>query len=110
MEYEMKIKKGDTVKVIAGKDRGVTGRVLAVRGERLEVEGVATIKRHLKPGRSSANPDGGIIERTGTIHHSNVLVVDPGSQRPTRIGFKLEGDKKLRVGRGKAAGAPLDAR
>lgn len=106
----MKIKKNDTVKVIAGKDRGVTGRVLAVLGDRLQVEGVATIKRHLKAGRFASAPEGGIVERTGTIHASNVMVVDPASQVPTRVGFRFDGDKKVRVGRGKAAGANLDAR
>jgi len=107
----MKIKKGDTVKVIAGKDKGKTGRVIAVvDGERLSVEGVALVKRHLKAGRSQSNPEGGIIEQNGTIHVSNVMVVDPASQRPTRVGFKLEGGKKVRVGRGKVAGALLDTK
>ena len=106
----MKIKKGDTVKVISGKDRGATGRVLAVLGERIQVEGVATIKRHLKAGRHASAPDGGIVERTGTVHASNVMVVDPASQRATRVGFRFDGDKKVRVGRGKVAGANLDAR
>jgi large subunit ribosomal protein L24 len=108
----MKIKKGDTVKIIAGKDKGKTGRVIRVLAERnrYEVEGVAQYKRHLKPGRSQSNPDGGIIEMTGSIHASNVMIVDPASNVPTRIGYKFEGDKKVRVGRGKSKGALLDAK
>lgn len=107
----MKIKKGDTVKVIAGKDKGKTGRVIEVLStpNRVRVEGVALYKKHLKAGRSQKNPEGGILEFTGTIHASNVMVVDAASGKPTRIGVKFEGDKKVRVGRGKAAGAVLDA-
>jgi large subunit ribosomal protein L24 len=106
----MKIKKGDTVKVISGKDKGKTGRVLSVDAEigRVQVDGVATYKRHVKPGRFQSTPDGGIIEKTGTIHASNVMVVDPVSQLPTRVGVKFEAGRKVRVGRGKAAGSVLD--
>ena len=106
----MKIKKGDTVKVIAGKDLGKEGRVLEVlRDEnRVVVEGVAVVKRHLKAGRSQSNPDGGIVERSASIHASNVMVVDPSSRRPTRVGVKTTDGKKVRVGRGKVNGAVLD--
>jgi large subunit ribosomal protein L24 len=108
----MQIKKGDTVKVITGKDKGKTGRVLLVdrEADRVQVEGVAIHKRHVKPGRFQSTPDGGIIEKVGTIHASNVMVVDPASQKPTRVGHKFEGDKKVRVGRGKLAGAVLDTK
>lgn len=108
----MKIKKGDTVKVIAGKDKGKTGRVIEVLPEqnRVRVEGVALQKKHLKAGRSQANPEGGIIERVGTIDASNVMIVDPASNRPTRIGVKFEDDTKVRVGRGKVAGAVLETK
>ncbi|MFM2153610.1 MAG: hypothetical protein RL199_2045, partial [Pseudomonadota bacterium] len=57
-----------------------------------------------------STPDGGIIEKVGAIHASNVMVVDPASQAPTRVGVKFEGDKKVRVGRGKASGAVLDVK
>jgi len=107
----MKIKKGDTVKVIAGKDKGKNGRVLGFAGDRVTVEGVATIKRHVKAGRKQSNPEGGIIEDNGTLHVSNVMVVDPASQTPVRVGVKFEGDKKVRVARGKkVAGAVLDTK
>ncbi len=106
----MKIKKGDTVKVIAGKDLGKEGRVLEVLREknRVVVEGIAVVKRHVKAGRSQTNPDGGIIERNASIHASNLMVVDPASRRPTRVGVKVTDGKKVRVGRGKVDGAVLD--
>lgn len=116
---KMKIKKGDTVKVIAGRDKGKTGTVLEViqAENKVRVEGVNLFKRHLKPGRSQANPEGGIVERNGTIHASNVMLVDPASGNPTRVGYQVLEEKgpngkpkKVRVGRGKAAGAQLDAR
>lgn len=108
----MKIKKGDTVVVISGKDKGKSGRVIEVLREqdRVRVEGVATVKKHMKAGRSQANPEGGIVEKPGSVHASNVMVVDPASNKPTRVGFKVEGDKKVRVGRGKVAGALLDTK
>jgi len=109
----MKIKKGDTVKVIAGKDKGKSGRVIEVvkgeKGNRVRVEGVALYKKHMKAGRSQKSPEGGILELVGTVHASNVMVVDPASGKPTRVGMKLDGDKKVRVGRGKSAGAVLDS-
>jgi len=71
------IRKGDKVKVIAGQERGNTGTVLEVIAEtnRVRVEGLMTVKRHLKKGRSQANQEGGIVEKTGSIHISNVMVV-----------------------------------
>lgn len=108
----MKIKKGDNVLVTVGKDKGRTGRVLEVLvGEnRVRVEGVAVYKRHLKAGRSQSSPEGGIQERNGTIDASNVQVLDPATNKPTRVGYKFEGDKKVRVGRGKLSGAVLDTK
>ncbi|HEU0119345.1 MAG TPA: 50S ribosomal protein L24 [Bryobacteraceae bacterium] len=99
----MKIRKGDTVKVIAGRDKGKTGRVLEVHkeNERVLVEGVMLVKRHTK-----ANPakqvKGGIAEKEATIHVSNVMAVT-GDGKPSRIGYKIEGNgasaKKVRIAR-----------
>jgi len=107
----MKIKKGDNVKVIAGKDKGKTGRVIEVlkTTSRVRVEGVSIYKKHQKAGRSQTSPEGGILDKVGTIHVSNVMIVDTAG-KTTRIGTKLEGDKKVRVGRGKSAGAALDTK
>jgi large subunit ribosomal protein L24 len=94
------IRKGDTVAVIAGKYKGKTGKVLEVltSSDRVRVEGVATVKRHLKPGRDPKVPQGGIIEKFGSIHISNVLPVDPQSGKATRVGFKkLDDGTKVRV-------------
>jgi large subunit ribosomal protein L24 len=94
------VKKGDKVEVIAGKFKGQQGTILEVLTEkdRVRVEGIAQIKRHLKPGRDPKVPQGGIVERLGTIHISNVLPLDPSSGKPSRIGFKvLEDGRKVRV-------------
>ncbi len=108
----MKIKKGDTVKVISGKDKGKTGRVLEVlpQENRLRVEHVAMYKRHYKAGRNQDYPEGGIIEKNGTIDASKVMIVDPASGKTTRIGIRFEGDHKVRVGRGPLKGAVLDTK
>jgi large subunit ribosomal protein L24 len=94
-----RVKKGDLVVVIAGKEKGKQGKVLEMAGEdRVIVEGLMPIKRHLKPGRSMKNPQGGIIEKNGTIHVSNVMPVDPKTKKGTRINAKVLGDgKKVRV-------------
>jgi large subunit ribosomal protein L24 len=83
----MDIHKNDTVRVRAGKEKGKTGKVLAVLlgSGRVRVEKLMTVKRHLKKGRATANPEGGIIEKAGTIHASNVMVVCPKCQKPTRV-------------------------
>jgi len=83
----MDIRKNDTVKVLAGKDKGKTGKVLDVLGEkdRVRVEKVQLVKRHLKKGRSASNMEGGIIEKWGTLHASNVMVVCPKCDKPTRV-------------------------
>ena len=89
-----KIKKGDTVKVIAGKDNGKEGKVVSVdpKNNKVVVEGVNIIKKHTKP--SMANQNGGIITMEAPIDASNVMYVHKG--KPTRIGFKIENDKKVR--------------
>lgn len=106
----MTIKKGDTVKVIAGKDKGKVGRVIEVlRAEnRVRVEGVGGYKRHYKPGMSKIQPDGGIVELNAPIHRSNVMLLDEASGTATRVGYEVVDGKKTRVGRGKAAGIRFD--
>ena len=94
----MKIRKGDTVKVLAGNDRGKTGTVIHVIPEkdRVIVEKINLIKRHQKP--TQRVPQGGIVEREAPIHMSNVMVLDPKTGDPTRIGSKqLEDGKRERV-------------
>ena len=89
-----KIKKGDTVKVIAGKDKDKEGKVIAVdtKNHRVLVEGVNVVTKHTKP--SAANQQGGIVETEAYIAVSNVMYLHKG--QPTRIGFKMDGDKKVR--------------
>jgi large subunit ribosomal protein L24 len=81
----MQIRKGDTVQVIAGKDKGKSGKVLEVLREkgRVRVEKIAVVKRHLKKGRTQSNPEGGIVEKTGSLAISNVMVVG-GEGKPVR--------------------------
>ena len=100
----MKIKKGDTVKVIAGKDVGAEGKVLAVdkKNGRVLVEGINMIKKHTKP--SVANQNGGIVEKEAYIDASNVMYLHKG--KATRIGFKFENDKKVRFA--KSTGEVID--
>lgn len=90
----MKIKKGDTVKVIAGKDKDKEGKVVSVdrKNGRVLVEGINKITKHEKP--SAANQNGGIIQKEASIDISNVMYVHKG--KPTRIGFKMENGKKVR--------------
>lgn len=91
---KLKIKKGDTVKIIAGNDKGKSGVVRSIdtKKMRLVVEGHNMIKRHTKP--SAAHPDGGIIEREAAIHISNVAIMD--GDIVSRVGRKIEGDKIVR--------------
>jgi len=94
------VRKGDTVVVVAGKERGKKGKVLRVLPEkgRVVVERINMIKKHQKPTQKIRQ--GGIIEREGAIHLSNVMLVDPGSDKPTRVGMKALSDgKKVRVAR-----------
>ncbi len=104
----MKIKKGDNVEVVTGKDAGKRGRVLRVDRDRdrVVVEGVAMIKRHTRPNPQK-KIQGGIVERESAIHASNVMVISPDSGRPTRVGYKILDDgRKVRVS--KVDGAILD--
>ena len=91
----MKIKKGDTVKVIAGRDKDTEGKVLSVnkKDNTLLVEGVNMITKHTKP--SAANQNGGIIKQEGPIDASNVMYLHKG--KAVRVGFQMDGDKKVRV-------------
>ena len=100
----MKIKKGDTVRVIAGADKDNEGKVIAVnqKNHTVLVEGVNMIKKHTKP--SMANQKGGIIEQEGPIDISNVMLLVDG--KTTRVGFQMDGDKKVRVA--KATGKVID--
>ncbi|KAB1434430.1 50S ribosomal protein L24 [Candidatus Galacturonibacter soehngenii] len=100
----MKIKKGDTVKVITGKDKDKEGKVLSVdlKNNKAIVEGINKVTKHSKP--SAANQAGGIIEKEAPIDLSNVMYVHKG--KATRIGFKVEGDKKVRVA--KSTGEAID--
>ena len=100
----MKIKKGDTVKVIAGKDKDKEGKVIAVdqKNGTVLVEGVNMRTKHAKPRAS--NPEGGILHQEGPIDASNVMYVHKG--KATRVGFKLDGDKKVRVA--KSTGEVID--
>ncbi|MBP0494378.1 50S ribosomal protein L24 [Pararoseomonas indoligenes] len=92
-----KIKKGDRVQVLAGKDKGKRGEVLSVipTENRAVVQGVNVVKRHAKP--QGMNQPGGIQEKEAPIHLSNLAVIDPKSDKPTRVGFRMDGDKKVRV-------------
>jgi large subunit ribosomal protein L24 len=98
-----RVRHGDTVVVIAGKEKGKRGKVLRVlaKSERVVVERVMMVKRHTKP--SQRNQEGGIIEKEGSIHISNVMPVDPGSDKPTRVKVKAEtsegGVSRRRVGK-----------
>ena len=100
----MKIKKGDMVKVIAGKDKDKEGKVIAVdkKDGRVLVEGVNMLTKHAKP--SMANQNGGIVHQEGYIDASNVMLLHNG--KATRVGFKMDGDKKVRFA--KATGEVID--
>ena len=100
----MKIKKGETVKVITGKDAGSEGKVLSIdaKNGKIVVEGINMVTKHAKP--SQANPDGGIIQKEAPIDISNVMLVFKG--KATRVGFKMDGDKKVRFA--KATGEVID--
>jgi len=91
---KLHIKKGDTVKVIAGEDRGKEGRVLSVEASknRAIVEGVNTITKATKP--NAQHPQGGLIKKEAPIHMSNIMLIDPKSGKPTRVGFKKDAEGK----------------
>jgi large subunit ribosomal protein L24 len=104
-----KIRKGDKVIVITGRDKGRTGEVYEVRPaeDRALVRGINMIKRHQ---RQTAQQDGGIISRDGPIHLSNLALADPKDGKPTRVGFKFvgEGDARKKVRFSKRSGAEID--
>jgi large subunit ribosomal protein L24 len=108
----MRIRRDDTVRVIAGKDRGKTGRVLRVDTEkrRVYVEGANIVKRHTKPrtlrDTQRAQEVGGIVEVEGPIHVSNVMLIDPDSGEPTRVSIKRDGGRRVRVA--KKSGKEID--
>ena len=97
-----KIKTGDTVKVIAGKDKGKDGKVLAVKDGKVLVEGIGMVTKHTKP--SAANQQGGIVNKEAYIDASYVML--RYKVKATRVGFKMDGDKKVRVA--KATGEVID--
>lgn len=93
----MKIKKGDTVQVISGKERGKSGvvKLILKDKQRVVVEGLNMIKRHKKA--SAQGEPSGIIEMEGPIHISNIMILDPKTNKPTRVGFKIKDGKKVRI-------------
>ena len=100
----LKIKKGDTVKIIAGKDKGTEGKVISVdaKNGKVVVEGANMVTKHTKP--SAQNQNGGIIQKEAALDISNVMLVHKG--KATRVGFKVENGKKVRVA--KATGEVID--
>lgn len=99
MATKFKIKKGDRVVVITGRDKGKTGEVMRVLREeaRVVVQGINMVKRHTKPSAAST---GGIVEKEAALHISNVAHVDPKTSKATRVGYKvLDGGRKVRVAR-----------
>ncbi|PZW39999.1 LSU ribosomal protein L24P [Humitalea rosea] len=103
-----KIRKGDTVQVLAGRDKGKRGEVLSISPTEVRafVQGVNMVKRHTKP--QGMGKPGGIIEKEGPIHLSNLALLDPKGDKPTRVGFKvLDDGKKVRFA--KASGEVIDA-
>ncbi len=101
-----KIKKGDRVVVLAGRDKGRQGQVLRVlpKDDRLFVGGINMVQRHTRP--SQGDPQGGIKKKEASLHVSNVALLDPKTGAATRVGFKIEGDKKVRVA--KKSGEVID--
>jgi large subunit ribosomal protein L24 len=98
----MKIRREDQVVIISGKDRGKTGKVTRVdpKKERVYVEGLNMIKRHEKPRATAGGQSGGgVIERPGPIHVSNVALLDPKDHKPTRVGIEREDGRRLRISR-----------
>lgn len=104
-----RIRSEDNVIVISGKDRGKTGKVLRVdpKKERVYVEGLNIVKRHQRPAQTAGGQTaGGVIEREGPIHVSNVMLIDPKDGKPTRVGIQIQDGRRLRVA--KRSGQRLD--
>ena len=97
-----KIKKGDTVRVIAGKEKDKEGKVLHVKEDRVLIEGINMVSRHTKPNASNAQ--GGIVQKEAPIHISNVMLVEDG--KTVRVGFRVENGKKVRFS--KKSGKTID--
>jgi large subunit ribosomal protein L24 len=95
MQKKLHIKKGDTVVVVTGESKGQKGKVLEVNraSNRAIVEGVNMVKKHTKP--NAANPHGGILEQEAPVHTSNLMVADPKTGEPTRVGRRMGADNKL---------------
>jgi len=102
----MHVKKGDKVMVISGKEKGKTGTIIAAfpKKDRVLVEGLNIVKKHMKPNQAS--PQGGIVNQEASIHVSNVMLIDPKSGEPTRVGYKVEDGKKIRIS--KKSGESID--
>lgn len=100
-----KIKKGDKVFVIAGRDKGKEGQVISIVNERVIVQGINIVKKHKKPSQDNS---GGIISEESTIHISNIMVVDAKSKAPTRVGF-MDNKKGKKVRFSKKSGSLIDA-
>jgi large subunit ribosomal protein L24 len=105
MATKLKVKKGDKVVVITGRDKGKTGEIIEVQPaeNRVKVRGVNMVKRHQK---QSMQTQGGIIEKEATIHVSNIAHIDPKTQKPTRIGYRMDGENKVRFAR--SSGEKID--
>src|SRR6476659_845786 len=102
-----RIRKGDQVVVIAGKDKGKQGEVVRMLGDKVVVSNINVVKRHTKPNPQAGQP-GGVIEREAPIHASNVMLLNPATGKGERVGFKvLEDGRKLRVFR--SSGEAVDA-
>ena len=108
MATKLKIKKGDRVVVITGRDKGKTGEVTRVlpKESRVVVQGVNIVKRHQRPSALNPNAEAGVISREGAIHISNVMLIDPDTKKGTRVGITREGGKRQRVSR--STGTKLD--
>ena len=93
---KLKVKSGDLVRVIAGDHKGEEGKIVTILREKNKaiVEGVNMVSKHTKP--SATNPQGGIVKKEAAIHISNLSLIDPKSKETTKVGYKQEGDKKVR--------------
>lgn len=105
----MRVRSGDEVQIIAGKDRGKRGKILRVEPakQRVYVEGLNMVKRHMRPQTAGrAEQTGGVIEREGPVHVSNVMLIDPKQGKPTRVGVERKDGRRQRVT--KLSGTGLD--